>query len=94
MLSIRSPMTRSAPVVELLDEARDLVEVVGEVGVGHDDVLAPGGGEAGQVGAAVAAARLVHDPRAGRARQLGAVVLGVVVGDDDLAGDARARPCA
>ena len=54
--------------VELLDEARDLVEVVGQVGVGHDDVVAARGGEAGQVGAAVAAARLVHDARAGRRR--------------------------
>ena len=88
MLSIRSPITRSAPVVELLDEARDLVEVVGEVGVGHHDVVAARGGEAGQVGAAVAAARLVHDARAGGGGELGAAVLGGVVGDDDLAGDA------
>ena len=56
-------------LVELLDEARDVAEVVGEVGVGHHDVVAGGGREAGQVGAAVAAPRLVHDERAGaRAR--------------------------
>ncbi len=59
-------------VVELLDEARDLVEVVGQVGVGHDDVVAARGGEAGEVGAAVAAPRLVHDARAGRRGELGA----------------------
>ncbi len=33
-------------VLELLDEARDLAEVVGQVGVAHDDVLAARGGEA------------------------------------------------
>ena len=92
MLSIRSPITSSAPVVELLDEARDLAEVVGEVGVGHHDVAAARGGEAGQVGAAVAAPRLVHDARAGRGGELGAAVLGGVVGDDDLAGDAALVP--
>ena len=45
--------------------------------------------EAGEVGRAVAAPRLVHDARAGGGRELGAAVVGVVVGDDDLAGDAR-----
>ena len=75
-------------LVEVLDEARDLVEVVREVGVAHHDVAAAGGGEAGQVGAAVAAARLVDDARAGGGRELRAAVLGRVVGDDDLAGDA------
>ena len=79
-------------LVEVLDEARDLAEVVREVGVGHHDVAAARGGEAGQVGAAVAAPRLVDDPRAGRGGQLGAAVLGRVVGDDDLAGDAAAPP--
>ena len=84
-------MTRSAPSSSSLDEARDLVEVVREVGVAHDDVVAAGGGEAGEVGAAVAAARLVDDARAGRGGELGAAVLGGVVGDDDLAGDPLAR---
>ena len=84
-------------VLELLEEARDLAEVVGEVGVGHDDVAAAGGGEAGHVGVAVAAAALVDDAGAGLQRERGRVVLGVVVGDDDLAGDAvlgqrRERP--
>ena len=53
--------------LELLDEARDLVEVVGEVGVGHHDVAAAGGGEAGEVRAAVAASRLAS--RRGRRRR-------------------------
>ena len=72
-------------LLELLDEARDVVEVVGEVGVGHHDVVAARGGEAGQVGAAVAAPRLEHHQRAGVAGQLGAAVVRAVVGDDHLA---------
>ena len=75
-------------VVELLDEARDVGEVVGQVGVGHHDVVAARRGEAGQVGAAVAAPRLEHDERAGVARDLGAAVVGAVVGDD------RPRPAS
>ena len=61
------PITSSAPSSSSLDERRDLAEVVGEVGVDHDDVVAPRGREAGEVGAAVAAARLVDDHRAGGA---------------------------
>ena len=75
-------------VLELLEEARDLAEVVGQVGVGHHDVAAAGGGEAGHVGVAVAAAALVDDAGAGGERERGGVVLGVVVGHDDLAADA------
>jgi hypothetical protein len=74
--------------LELGQEARDLVEVVRQVRVAHDDVAAAGGREAGQVRASVAAARLVHDARSGRRRELGAAVLGCVVGDDHLAGNA------
>ena len=78
-------------VLQLGEESRDLVEVVREVGVAHHDELAARGGEAGEVGAAVAAPRLVHDARAGRLGQLAAAVVRVVVGDDDLAGDRVAR---
>ena len=39
-----------------VNEARDLGEVVREVGVRHDDVLAAGGREPGQIRAAVAGA--------------------------------------
>ena len=76
-------------LVELLDEAGDLGEVVGEVGIGHHDVAALSGGEAAQVGASVAALGLVDDVGARRPGQLGAPVLGVVVGDDHLARQAR-----
>ena len=72
MLSIRSPITSCAPSSSSFDEARDLGEVVGEVGVGHHDVVAARGGEAGEVGAAVAPARLVDDAsrrRRARARR-------------------------
>ena len=82
---MRLPITRSAPSSSFVDEARDVAEVVGQVGVGHHDVLAARGGEAGEVGAAVAAPRLVHHERAGVARELRAAVVGAVVGDDHLA---------
>jgi hypothetical protein len=72
-------------LVELRHEAGNVAEVVGEVGVGHHDVLALCGGEAGAVSAPVTAPRLVHDHGAGRARELGAAVVRAVVGDDDLA---------
>ena len=88
MFFIRLPMTMSAPFSQLLHEARDLVEVIGEVGVGHDDVVASRGGEAGHVGAAVAALGLVDDDRARGGGETRAVVLGIVVGDDHLAGEA------
>ena len=71
--------------VELLDEARDVVEVVGEVGVRHDDVVAGRGSEAGQVGAAVSGTPLAHDPRPGLLGILRASVRRAVVRDDDLA---------
>ena len=48
-------------VLELLQEARDLAEVVREVGVDHDDVVALRRRESREVGAAVAAPGLVDD---------------------------------
>ena len=75
-------------VAQLLDEVRDLVERIRHVGVEHHDVLAARRREAGEVGRAVAAPRLVHDAGAGGRRELGAAVVRVVVGDDDLAADA------
>ena len=71
--------------VELGHEPGDVAEVVGQIGVGHHDVLALGGREPGQVGAAEAAARLVNHMAPGRLGQAGAVVLGAVVGHDHLA---------
>jgi hypothetical protein len=77
--------------LELGEEARDLPEVVGQVGVGHHDVAAAGGGEARHVGVAVAPAALVDHAGAGGEREGGAVVVGVVVRDHDLARDAVLR---
>jgi len=67
--------------------SRDLAEVVGEVGVGHHDVLAAGSREAGEIGAAVAAPALEDHPRAGRRRKFRAAVLRGVVDDEHLAAD-------
>jgi hypothetical protein len=83
--------------LELLDEAGDVAEVVGQIGVRHDDVLAAGGAEAGQVGGAVPAARLVHDAGAGLGCEFGGAVARAVVGDDDLAVEGvglQRVPCA
>ncbi len=75
-------------VVELVDEARNLAEVVGEVGVDHDDVVAARSRQSGQIRAPVAAPRLVDDQRAGGARELAAAVRRAVVDDDHLAREA------
>ncbi len=75
-------------VVELVDEARNLLEVVREVGVDHHDVVAPGLREAGEVGAPVAAPRLVDDPGAGEGGENAAAVVGAVVDDDHFAVEA------
>ena len=75
-------------LLELAHEARDLLEVVGEVGVHHHDVAAARGREAGEVGAAVPALLLAHHDRTRPLRQLGAAVIGAVVGHDHLAADA------
>ena len=48
-------------VLQFRDETGDLVEVVGEVGVRHHDVLPASDDETGRVGAAVAAIGLVDD---------------------------------
>ena len=86
MFSIRLPMTSSAPR-RAADEARDLLEVVREVGIDHDDVVAAGRREAGEVRAPVPAPGLVHDGRAGGGGELAAPVLRAVVHHDHLAGD-------
>ena len=65
---MRSPITISAPSSQRRHEAGDLVEVVGQVGVGHHDVCAARGREPGEVGAAVAAPGLDHHARARAAR--------------------------
>jgi hypothetical protein len=75
-------------LVEELHEARDLAEVVREVGVGHDDVMALRHAEPGQVGASVAAAGLVDHARAGACRDRAAAVPRPVVHHDHLAVEA------
>ena len=88
---MRFPTTSSAPSSSSLDEARDLPEVVREVGVDHDDVVAAGGREPGQVCAPVAAPRLLDDARAGGSREIAAPVGRAVVDDDHLARRDRSR---
>ena len=58
MLSIRSPMTRSAPLSSFFTNREMSLEVVGEIRVSHHDVGSAGGPEAGQVRAAVSPAML------------------------------------
>ncbi len=78
-------------LLERRDEARDLLEVIRQVGVGHHDVAPARSGEAGQIRAAVAAPAFDHDARSRLLGEPRRVVLGVVVGDDDLARDAHAH---
>ena len=88
MLSIRFPITRSAPPSSSRDEARDLVEVVGEVGVGHHDVRrrAPPRSRRGRRCRSRAAARGRRAAPAARARPR--CRRRAVVGDDHLAREA------
>jgi hypothetical protein len=72
---------------ERFQETGDLLEVVGLVRVRGDDVGAAGGGEPGQVGAAVTPPLLVHDPSSRGRRECRAVVLGTIISDDHLAVD-------
>ncbi len=77
-------------VFERCYEARDLVEVVGQVGVGHHDVAPARGCEARKVRAAVAAPFFDHDPRASLLGERRGVVFGAVVRDHDLTLNAHA----
>ena len=74
---------RAAP--QPLDEGPEDLDRIRPVGIRHDDVLAPRGCESCEVGAAVAAARLVDDGAPAARRELSRSVLGRVVDDDDLA---------
>ena len=76
--------------VQLGHEARDLVEVVGQIGVGHHDVAPVRRREAGQVGAAIAASRFGYHARARRPRKRRRIVLGGVVHDQHFPVDIRA----
>ena len=66
---MRLPITRSAPSSSFSTKRGMSLEVVGQIGVGHDDVVAARGREAGEVGAAVAAPRLEHHERSGARAQ-------------------------
>src|SRR6266545_60124 len=72
-------------VLELLDETRNLAEVVREVGIDHDDEVALGGGEAGEIRASIAATRLLDHEGARSTREIAAAVRRAVVDDDDFA---------
>ena len=83
--------------VELGDEARNVGEVVRQVGVRHDDVVTSRRVEAGEIGTAVASTALVDDPCPCTLGELCASVRRAVVSDDDLAVEAvsvAARPSA
>jgi len=76
--------------LEALDEGIRLGQVVGVVGVGDDDVAAPGGFDAPLDGDAIARLLLPNDLSPGGFGDLGGAVSGAVVADDDLAGEAEA----
>ena len=73
--------------VELWKEAGEVFEVVAGVGVGHEDVFAVGGLDAGDKGGAVAADGHVDDAGAFVGGDFLGAVGAAVVGDDDFAGD-------
>ena len=75
------------PGVQFRDEARDLREVVRQVGVDHHHVVTGGVLESRQISAPVPAPVLDDDRRARAPRQVGAPVIRRVVDDDHLAVD-------
>ena len=77
-------------LLEPVDERRELLERIRLVGVAHDDVLAPRLLEAGQIRAAVAAAKLGDDACPVLRGDLGRAVFRAVVDDEDLARAPRA----
>ena len=82
----RQPCDEVVAVAQLLDELRQLEEVVAVVSVAHDDEAAARGGDAALQRVAVAAARDTSTTRAPRRRgDLLRAVGAAVVGDDDLA---------
>ena len=76
-------------LAELVDERAQVGQVVRVVGVGHDDVLAVGGVDAGEQGTAVAADRRVHDPGAVVLRDALRPVGRTVVADQHLTRDTQ-----
>ena len=88
----RQPWTSSWPVAELLDEARDLAEVVAVVGVAHHHEPAARAARCPSSARCRTRARGRPPRRAPRPRAISTRAVGAaVVGDDDLAEDARPR---
>ena len=86
----REPRTRSASFARTgANEIGDSSQVIGVVGVGHDDDVAGRALEAAEQGGAVAADRSVDDARAGRRGDLRGSVGRPVVDDDDLGAQSR-----
>ena len=81
--------TEVRPAAELLDEAANVREVVGIVGVAHDDELAAGLVEAAPQGVAVTFEMVRDDPRPRRLGDLDAVVGRAVIDDHHFAFDAQ-----
>ena len=77
--------------VQLGHEARDVAEVIRQVGVRHHDVVALGSRKAREVRAAVSAAGLVDDVGARCLGEPSAAVVGAVVDHDHLARQATAH---
>jgi hypothetical protein len=76
-------------LLELGQEARQMFEVVAGVGVGHHNVLAAGGLDAGDQRCAVAAGGDINHARAFRQRNGLRAVDRAIIGDQDFALHAR-----
>jgi hypothetical protein len=72
------------PLAQLVDELRDLEEIVAVVGVAHKDELAARGGDPAHERVAVALLGDGHDARPEVFGELLRTVRGAVVRDDDL----------
>ena len=86
----RDPITRSSPAAKRSTNGASCDHRVGAVSVGHDDEIAAGMIEPGEVGAAVAPASLDNDACAVRGRDLGRAIARTVVDDDHFARSAAA----
>jgi len=74
---------------EAVDEGVNAAEVIGVVGVAHDDEAALGGGDTGADSGTVAARLGNDDAGPGGLSQFLRAVRATVVGDDDLPGHAE-----
>ena len=83
-----APLHERVAGAQLLDELRDLAEVVAVVGVAHDHPAAARRGDAAHERRAVATVLDRDDARTEPLGDLLGAVGAAVVGDDDLAGDA------